>query len=88
MLTAHDLAEQHSAKSEDPFGFMLAFTAGLSAARRGADVESEMRDLKGPADLAGYIEGLAAHRARSAKPVKPQRRRTDCRHVGGQEGSA
>lgn len=77
MLTVHDLAEQHSAKSEDPLGFMLAFTTALSAARRGADVESEMRELRGPAEVAGYIEGLAAHRARSAKPASPQRRRTD-----------
>lgn len=81
MLTAHDIAEQHSAKSDDQFGFMLAFTAGQSAARRGADVEAEMRELKGPADMAGYIEGLAAHRARTVKAATPQRRRNDRRRT-------
>ncbi|MFI8531753.1 hypothetical protein ACIGMX_16125 [Streptomyces aquilus] len=74
MLTVHEIAEQHSAKSEDQFGFMLAFTAGQSAARGGADI-------------AGYLEGVAAHRALTRQPATPQRRRTDrrrtCRTQGG-----
>ncbi|MFF1297978.1 MULTISPECIES: hypothetical protein [unclassified Streptomyces] len=79
MLTAHELAEQHSAKSEDQFGFMFAFTVGQSAVRRGADIEAEMRELLGPADIAGYIEGLAAHRARTQQPVTPPRHRINRR---------
>ncbi|MGW4759579.1 hypothetical protein [Streptomyces chartreusis] len=75
MLTARDLAERHSAKSADQFGYLLAFTAGQKAAERGADTEDEMRRLANPADIAGYIEGLAAHRARTTKPaaLKPYR---------------
>jgi hypothetical protein len=79
VLNAHDLAKQHSADSEDQFGFMLAFTAGQSAVRRGADIEAEMRELHSPADVAGYVEGLAAHRARTQQPATPPRHRTDRR---------
>ncbi|MFD0437058.1 hypothetical protein [Streptomyces chartreusis] len=79
MLTARDLAEKHSAKSADQFGYLLAFTAGQEAAERGADTEVEVRRLDGPAEIAGYIEGLAAHRARTTKPAAPKPYRLDRR---------
>jgi hypothetical protein len=67
VLTVRDKAERHSAKSEDQFGFLLAFSAALEAAKRGADVEAELRGLTNPAEMAGYIEGLAAARVQASR---------------------
>lgn len=88
MLTARDLAERHSAKSDDQFGFLVAFTAGRTAAEQGADTEAEIRRLASPADVAGYIEGLAAHRARTTKPAEPKPYRPDRRRKKTTKGGA
>ncbi|RSN13788.1 hypothetical protein DMH25_08350 [Streptomyces sp. WAC 01325] len=88
MLTARDLAKRHSAKSANQFGYLLAFTAGQEAAERGADTEVEVRRLDGPAEIAGYIEGLAAHRARTTKPAAPKPYRLDRRRKKTTQGEA
>lgn len=88
MLTARDLAERHCAKSHDQFGFLLAFTAGRKAAEDGVDTEAGIRRLASPADIAGYIEGIAAHRARTTKPAICQTYQLDRRHKKTTQGGA
>jgi len=72
VLTVYDKAERHSVKSEDQFGFMLAFNAALVLEERGGDVESEYGRLAKPAEIAGYIEGLAAARVQASRRHGPR----------------
>ncbi|MEU1071841.1 MULTISPECIES: hypothetical protein [unclassified Streptomyces] len=63
-----ETAERRARASDDPQLFMLAFAMGRACAADGGDDHQRMRDLPDPAWVAGFIEGMAAHRARTAKP--------------------
>ncbi|MFD9567717.1 hypothetical protein [Streptomyces sp. NPDC059994] len=67
-MTTFDIAEQRSEKSEDPLLFMFGFTSGCTVAATGGDGYREFRQMESDAALAGFLEGLASVRARTAKP--------------------
>ncbi|WP_406501914.1 hypothetical protein OHA04_37375 [Streptomyces sp. NBC_01590] len=68
MTTHIEIAEARARElSDEPALFMLAYSAGWSVAADGGDVTAYARSLvDAPAD-AGFIEGAAAYRSRTAR---------------------
>ncbi|WP_030917481.1 hypothetical protein [Streptomyces sp. NRRL B-24720] len=63
-----EIAEDRAREtSEDPALFMRAYAAGWNTAVEGRDVSGEARRLASAIADAGFIEGVAAFRALSAK---------------------
>lgn len=60
-----EIAETRARESDDQHLFMLAYSAGWNAAAEGGDLDARARSL-GDDMAAGFIEGVAAHRARTA----------------------
>lgn len=67
-MGAFDIAEQRSADSEDQVLFMFGFSSGCTVAAAGGDGYEEFRRMASDAALAGFLEGLASVRARTAQP--------------------
>lgn len=65
-MTPIEIAETRARQSDDPRLFMLAYSAGWNAAAEGGDVDTYARKLFGPEQSAGFVEGVAAHRAQNA----------------------
>ncbi|MEV6547917.1 hypothetical protein AB0M57_04310 [Streptomyces sp. NPDC051597] len=67
-MSALSIAKRHAAGSEDPFLFMYGFSSGRKVAEEGGDGYQEFRRITSDAVLAGFLEGLASVRSRTAKP--------------------
>ncbi|MFJ7999044.1 hypothetical protein ACIQ7D_18115 [Streptomyces sp. NPDC096310] len=65
-MTPIEIAEARARRSENPPRFMLAYSAGWNAAADGGDVEEHARMVGIDPNDAGFIEGVAAWRARAA----------------------
>ncbi|MFB6977749.1 hypothetical protein [Streptomyces scopuliridis] len=80
-----EIAEARArATSDDPVLFMLAYFAGWNTAAVGADVAGYARGLTDATADAGFIEGAAAWRARTAttRDYMPGSR-AHANHMGG-----
>lgn len=59
------IAESRARQSDDPQLYMLAYSAGWNAAADGGDLDEHARKV-GLDGEAGFIEGVAAYRAKQA----------------------
>ncbi|MFK0182488.1 hypothetical protein ACIQVR_41800 [Streptomyces xanthochromogenes] len=65
-MSARDIAQRRARKSQSPSAFMDAYALGRSCGEAGVELPRETG--KSAAQIAGFIEGLAAWRAQTATP--------------------
>lgn len=69
VLRPYEIAERRALLSEQPRLFMRGYQMGKRAARTGEDLDACDRRFSSCEMSAGFIEGAAAYRARTAKPA-------------------